>query len=119
MPARESTLQVSRDGEFIHAKLLARSIMESGNLKEIREDLLVLIEASDRPMLLISFELVEELSSSGLSMLITINKFIEQKGGQLRLTTFHPHVYELFTITNLDKVFRIYQDVADAKASLA
>ena len=65
-----------------------------------------------------SIAAVDHLSSAALGTLITINNKVKQKGGQLRLSDINPQIYEVFLITKLNKLFRIYPTVKDAQDSL-
>lgn len=60
--------------------------------------------------LLLNFSGVGFLSSSVLGKLITLNKRMKAKGGQLKLCEMKPEIYELFTLTNLTKIFDIRTD---------
>ncbi len=61
---------------------------------------------------------VDHLSSAALGTLITINNKVKVKGGQLRLSDINPQIYEVFTITKLNKLFKIFPTVKDAQESL-
>jgi len=50
---------------------------------------------------------VEFLSSAALGKLITLQKKIKDRGGQLILDNVTPQVYEVFEITKLNQVFTI------------
>lgn len=69
--------------------------------------------------LVISFVNVEHLSSAALGTLITINNKVRQRAGQLRLCDIDPQIYEVFTITRLNKLFQIHPTAADAMKSFA
>jgi len=73
-----------------------------------------IVASSRRSKLLISFENVTELSSAALGVLITVHQRINEKDGQLRLTSIKPQIYELFTITKLDTVFAICDNAQEA-----
>lgn len=60
---------------------------------------------------------VDHLSSAALGMLITINNRVRAKGGQLRLATIDPQIYEVFAITKLNKLFNICDTAEQAMSS--
>ena len=72
-------------------------------------------EGGDR--LAISFSNVDHLSSAALGALININNRVRQKNGELRLTNIKPQILEVFIITKLNKLFRIFPTRAEALAS--
>ncbi len=45
-----------------------------------------------------------------LGKLITLNSRMKAKGGQLKLCELRPEIMELFTLTNLTKIFDIRGD---------
>ena len=64
-------------------------------------------------------EVTLQMFVTGLGTLITINNRIKEKGGQLRLVNINPQIYEVFAITKLDKLFKIYEDSDKACASFS
>jgi anti-sigma B factor antagonist len=114
-PAR---LKVTRHGETVQVEFNSRKILDEANIQEIGEQLTALIEREDIPRIVISFGSVDHLSSAALGTLITINNKVKQKGGQLRLSDINPQIYEVFLITKLNKLFRIYPTAKEAQDSL-
>lgn len=116
-PAR---LKITRsdDSDTVQVEFTTRKILDEGNIAEIGEQLTSLIEKEDKPRIIISFAAVDHLSSAALGTLITINNKVKQKGGQLRLSDINPQIYEVFLITKLNKLFRIYPTIKDAQDSL-
>jgi anti-sigma B factor antagonist len=60
---------------------------------------------------------VDHLSSAALGMLINANNRIKQRNGQLRLANIKPQIYEVFVITKLNRLFKIFPDRKEALAS--
>jgi anti-anti-sigma factor len=65
----------------------------------------------------LSFLGVEHLTSQALGKLIQARQRLAAAGGELRLADIDPRIYEVFTITRLDKLFRIFEREQDALAS--
>ncbi|MBI1336745.1 MAG: STAS domain-containing protein [Phycisphaera sp.] len=112
-----SRLKVKRDGEVTRIAFTDRNILEEASIQQIGDEVARLIEATNNPKLLISFENVEHLSSAALGALITINNKVRHKGGQLRLSNIDAQIYEVFVITRLNKLFQIFPDNEQAIAS--
>ena len=89
--------------EFTQSKIL-----DEGNIAEIGTRVAELIDDAQRPRLLLDFAHVDHLSSAALGMLINANNRIRDKNGELRLCEIKRQILEVFTITKLDKLFRIY-----------
>jgi anti-sigma B factor antagonist len=89
--------------EFVQSKIL-----DEANIAEIGTRVAEVIDAESRPRLLMDFRNVDHLSSAALGMLINANNRVREKNGELRLCDIKRQIFEVFTITKLDKLFRIY-----------
>jgi anti-sigma B factor antagonist len=118
MPA-ESRIRVKRINDVMQVEFLDRNILDEGNIQVIGDEIAALIDATPGPKLLLSFANVEHLSSAALGTLITINNRVKQRQGQLRLSNIDPQIYEVFTITRLNKLFSIHPTAEDAIKSMA
>ncbi len=114
-PAR---LKLTYQGDTVQVEFTARKILDEANIAEIGEQLTAIVEKEEHPRIIISFAAVDHLSSAALGTLITINNKVKQRGGQLRLSNINPQILEVFLITKLDKLFRIYSTVQAAQESL-
>lgn len=65
----------------------------------------------------LSFLGVEHLTSLVLGKLIHVHRQLAEAGGELRLADIDPRIYEVFTITRLDRLFKIYEREDEAVAS--
>jgi anti-sigma B factor antagonist len=64
--------------------------------------------------LVVNLEGVGFMDSSGLSALIVSHKRIQEADGELALVCQDRAVLRIFTVTGLDRVFRIHPTVAEA-----
>ena len=55
----------------------------------------------------VNFENLSYISSRGLSVLLSTEKRLREKGHNLRLKGLNSHIRELFAYAGLDKVFQI------------
>jgi anti-sigma B factor antagonist len=92
-------------------------ILDEANIASIQETLNALIDEEDSPKLLLDFNSVDHLSSAALGMLINANNRIRQKNGQLRLANIRPQIYEVFVITKLNRLFKIFPSRDEAMRS--
>ncbi len=67
--------------------------------------------------IVLSFLGVEHLTSQALGKLIQAHKRLGESGGEMRLADIDPRIYEVFAITRLDKLFKVYEREDDALAS--
>jgi anti-sigma B factor antagonist len=65
----------------------------------------------------LSFLGVHQLSSLVLGKLIQVHKRLSENGGELRLADIEPPIYEVFAITRLDRLFKIFEREDEAVAS--
>lgn len=64
-----------------------------------------------RGKLAICFSGVEFVSSQIISLILMAKQSVEERGGELVLTNLSKHVAEVLTLTKLDRLFRIADDV--------
>lgn len=117
MAEGESRLTIENSEQVIRIGFLDRNILEEAAIQMIGDQVSDLIDTTPNPKLLMDFADVDHLSSAALGMLITINNRIRAKGGQLRLATIDPQIYEVFAITKLNKLFNICKTAEDAMSS--
>ncbi len=65
------------------------------------------IRGLETPKVLLDFEGVEFFSSSVLGKLIKLNGEVEDRGGQLIISSLSPKILEVFKVTKLDQIFRL------------
>ncbi|RMF86202.1 MAG: anti-sigma factor antagonist [Planctomycetota bacterium] len=93
-----------------------RKILEEISIQEIGEELDQLVESRPGIRLLLNFVNVDHLSSAALGMLITLNKKIKERGGELKLSNINRQIFEVFKITRLNRVFDIHESADEALA---
>lgn len=108
---------VSQEKEIRVVEFTNSRILDEANIAEIGQTLNMLIDEQNSPKMLLDFNSVDHLSSAALGMLINANNRVKQKNGQLRLTNIKPQIFEVFVITKLNKLFKIFSSRAEALAS--
>lgn len=119
MAENKSKLIIQEKEGVAQIQFVDHDILEEASIVQIGKEISQLISRMSNPKVLINFEQVEHLSSSALGALITVNNKIKRKGGQLRLSNINKQIYEVFLITQLDKLFKIYGDVNEATESFS
>ncbi|MEX2672401.1 MAG: STAS domain-containing protein [Phycisphaeraceae bacterium] len=117
MAEENSKLTIQKRTDVTIVEFLDRNILDEASIYQIGQEISELIDDASDPKLLISFANVDHLSSAALGTLITINKKIRQKDGQLRLANIDPQIYEVFVITKLNDLFQIHENTQQALAS--
>ena len=95
-----------------------QKIIDPEAIQELGQELFDLVDRENRKKLVLNFGNVEFLSSAALGKLITFEKKVKRVGASLILTNISPEIYQVFAITNLDKLFKIKDTEADALAVL-
>jgi anti-sigma B factor antagonist len=110
-------LDVTEVGEVTIVRFRDRKIVEDINIQELGSEMFHLVDTEKRDKLLLDFSTVDFLSSAALGKLITLDKKVKARGGVLKLSNIRPEIYEVFTITKLNRLFDIKDDEAEALAA--
>ena len=116
MAAGQRRLDIEEVGDVTVAKFTDKKILDENNIQMIGNQLFGLVDDDGRRKIVLDFSNVEYLSSAALGKLITMNKKVSDAGGQLRLCSIRPDIFEVFAITRLNKVFDIRDDQQAALA---
>lgn len=117
MPESSPPLSVVQQKDIRIVEFTNNKILDEANIHQIQETLNALIDEEQFPKLLLDFSTVDHLSSAALGMLINANNRIKQRNGQLRLSNIKPQIYDVFVITKLNRLFRIFPERAEALKS--
>ncbi|MBE3510193.1 MULTISPECIES: STAS domain-containing protein [Enterobacter] len=71
----------------------------------------------DRKALIVDFSKIDFIDSSGLGALVSLLKMMNGKGDMV-LCALNPGIRNMFTLTRMDRIFRICPDRATALALL-
>lgn len=110
-------VQINEVGDVTVVHFRDQKIIEDLGIQELGQELVHLVETDKRQKLVLNFSSVDFLSSAALGKLITLDKKVKAQGGLLKLCNIRPEIYEVFTITRLDRLFDIKDDEADALAA--
>jgi anti-sigma B factor antagonist len=110
-------LEVNDVGDVTVVHFRDPKIIEDLRIQELGHELFHLVETEKRKKLVLNFSSVDFLSSAALGKLITLDKKVKAHEGSLKLCCIRPEIYEVFTITKLDRLFDIKEEEADALAA--
>ncbi len=111
-------IDVSESANISVVRFTDKKIIDPEAIQELGQELFDLVEKDDRKKLVLNFSNVEFLSSAALGKLITFEKKAKRHDAELILSNISPEIYQVFSITNLDKLFQIKDSEADALAVL-
>jgi anti-sigma B factor antagonist len=115
--SRRRQLEIQEIGDVTVVAFTDRKILDEQNIQNIGEQLYSLVDDAGRRKVVLNFGKVEYLSSAALGKLITLNKKLQAAGGRLALCSIASEIFEVFVITGLQKVFKIYKDEQEALQS--
>ena len=113
MPER---LELSTVGDVSIVRFKDQKILDEANIQQLGEELSELVIGGNHPKLLLNFENVEFLSSAALGKLISVKKKAAKSETDVKLCSIKHEIFEVFKITNLDRVFDISDTQDEALA---
>lgn len=105
--ASKSCLRVVENGVITTIQFCEREILDELQISEMQAELMALIDAKARPLVVIDFHNVDHMSSACLGLLVAVNTSVNKKEGRLRLANIQPRLMTVFTLTKLDLVLKI------------
>jgi len=99
-------------------RFIDKKILDETNIQIIGNQLFGLVEEDGRRKIILDFATVEYLSSAALGKLITMHKKVKEAKGKLKLCNIRKDILEVFTITKLNKVFDIQDNLEKALSGL-
>lgn len=98
-------------------------LVELADDPQFTDDLTALLETveSDTEVdVVLNFQNVNFLNSSNIAKLLKLRKYqVVNNQRKLKLCAINTHVWGVFLVTGLDKIFEVYDDVASGLASLS
>lgn len=119
MDQPSSHLKIRQADGVAHVEFADRKILEELSIQEIGEELDRLVESLPGARLLLNFKNVDHLSSAALGMLVTLNKKVKERGGELKLSDINRQIFEVFKITKLNRLFEIHDTAEQATAAFS
>jgi anti-anti-sigma factor len=94
-------------------------IMDTRRIQQVNDELNTVADESQSGGMLLDMENVRFLSSAAINKLIVLDKRVKSIGGEIRLSNLRPEVRDVFSITNLDRLFAIFDNSTEALKSFA
>lgn len=112
-----ATLLTRRDNDILVVYFQDVSIIDEARIAGLGEELLELVK-SENEKIIVNFENVSFMSSAMIGKLIHFSTRCKEEKLELRLCNINDNVMTVFTLMNLEKVFKIDKDESDAVVSL-
>ena len=114
--AAKQRIDVSESAAISVVRFKDHKIIDPEAIQQLGEELFALVEEEEREKIVLNFSGVEFLSSAALGKLIPFDNKAKRLGAKLILTNISAEIFQVFAITNLDKLFEIKDSEADALA---
>ena len=110
-------IQTGKKGDIFMVLFKDKKILDDTMLDEIRAEMAQLIGKASGPDMLLDFSNVEFMSSAMLGLLGQLHRKISGGQGRLKMCGIRPEIFQVFKLTNLDKLFSIHKDAPTALAT--
>ena len=114
MSQSNSGLMIQLSGDVKIVEFLESHVLDQADIEKIKAQVRQLIADTAAPKILISFEGVKQISSSLLGMVIDAHKNASSKKGAVRLSNINDELMQVFKLTKLDKLLKIFKTSEDA-----
>lgn len=98
--------------------MLEGCLLTPAHNKKLNEFAAQVMEQYSRPRLVLDLSQLKYMNSEGLSALLKVLTRVRLKGGDMVLTGIHGTLEEIFLITRLTHIFRIYSNRSEAVEDL-
>lgn len=105
--------EVSKNGNATILTLKERKL-DSSVSPELKAEFLLLCKPKVTERLIVDMAKVDSCDSSGLSALLIADRTMREHGGEVRLVHVHKKVMSILKISQLDRVFQIYDTLQTA-----
>jgi anti-sigma B factor antagonist len=110
-------LEMEQVGEVTVVRIGGRRLLDEPTVDGVKRNLLRLADDPGRARMVLDFREVEALSSIVLAALLSLRKALQAQGGRLALCGLRPNIREVFAITGLERLLRIYPTEQEALLS--
>jgi anti-sigma B factor antagonist len=93
-----------------------KKILDDTVLDEIKTEINRLLGSTPGQDVLLDFSQVEFMSSAMLGLLGQLHRKVGTAKGRLKMCSIRPEIFQVFKLTNLDKLFSIHADAPTALA---
>ena len=104
-------MKVEEKGNFLILKIEEKKLGVE-NIVNVKKSIIEAMDNTSKNHVVLDFSQIEYLDSSGMGMLLSLQK--KSQGKELRLYGLTSTVLNLLKLTKLDTIFKIYNSVDEA-----
>ena len=109
-----SNVMAQKNRGVVVAYINEPKLLDEKTITEVGRELIGIMDRAEQRMLLINFQQVRFMSSAMLGRLVTLHKDCKKNKISLKMCNIRKDIKEVFTVTKLDKLLKIYPDESDA-----
>lgn len=113
------TVEITKEDSAAVVAFKATSISDVEGIAAASEQIKEFIEENHPNRIVFDFERVKFFSSQVLGLLLDIRANLQAYDGEVVISAINPQLHRVFTITNLDKVFRFFPDKESAVKAIS
>jgi anti-anti-sigma factor len=114
----EIGLEIQPNDKTAVVSFKAMSISNYEGINAAAEQIRKFVDGNKPSVVVFDFEQVKFFSSQVLGLLLEVRATLKEFGGKVVISGINPQLHRVFTITNLDKIFKFYPDKNTALASV-
>jgi anti-sigma B factor antagonist len=99
------SIKIRDVGDLTVVRFETNRLLDEPTIDSVFEQICRHVDERGRRKFVLDFKDVEYFSSSALGKLINLHKKLQGMNGRLSFCNVIPQIFELFTITKLDKIF--------------
>jgi anti-anti-sigma factor len=111
------SLRFVPSGDILTICLTDARILDTAIIDQIHQEMTKILGETQQGNVILDFSEVKFLSSAALGMLILVKKMCKEYKINLKLCNIEPDIAQIFKITGINKVFKIYKTAEDACAA--
>jgi anti-anti-sigma factor len=108
-PTDGPSLEIVRNGSCSIVRLVGCKELHEANVQIIDRQMTSLVEQREGQHLILDLEAVEYLTSTALGKFVALHGRLRQTSGRLTMANVGAAVWELFHVTQLDRVLEVHQ----------
>jgi len=111
---RTVEVEMSREKDIAVAAFKSGCISDVEGIAAVGREIKKFIEDNEPKKLIFDFSDVKFFSSQVLGLLLDIRARLQKSDGEVAISAINPQLHRVFKITNLDKIFRFFDDKESA-----
>lgn len=114
----DSPLLTSKVGNVTVVRFSENAVLDTLVVEQMRASLLAMLDAPGPPRIVIEFQNVDFISSAALGVFALVFRRAAQTSAQVVFSQIRPELMPVFSLTSLNRMFRIFESTSQATAFL-